>query len=108
MPMVLKIKPSADVVVPVEVPGEAEPVELTATWDLLKVDEAKQAYEASPEEVVRQHLKDLQGITDEDGTERPFDDNVREEAMQIPYVRTALIQSFFQTQSGRAQYATKN
>lgn len=109
MAMVLKTKPTARVVVPVTIPNEDEPVELTATWKLLSYDEAVKAEQTlTPDQIVEKYLQDLEGIENEDGSARKFDGAARLDAMQVTYVRSALLQSFFMAQNGRAQYAAKN
>ena len=114
MSFVLKTLEEITVPVTIHVPGSDEPSTIKARWRLHKVSEGQKIMEAqlhgkmSDDELVAKDLLGLEGITDEDGNEAKFDDALREQLMEIAYVRRPLVLSWFAAQQGRDQASAKN
>lgn len=110
------LKKIADITVPVSVnvPGEAEPKTIYARWRLHPVSESKaimeqqRAGQLDDDALVKQDLLGLSGITDEDGNEVAFSEELVAQLMDTAYVRIPLGMSWFVAQQGRAEAAAKN
>lgn len=114
--MTFVLKPVADITVPVtiQVPGDDETKTIHARWRLHPVSktqeimESQRAGDLNDDQLVKQDLLGLEGVTDEGGEPVTFGSDLVEQLMDIPYVRHPLMMSWFAAQQGRAQAAAKN
>lgn len=114
MSFVLKAIADVTVDVAIHVPGEETPSTIQARWTLHDWDafqarvKQMQAGELSDEQLVAEDLQRLEGISDEKGEAVPYNSKLRDQLMQMGYVRRPLMASWFDAQNGRAKAAAKN
>ncbi|SDL77670.1 hypothetical protein SAMN05661010_02517 [Modicisalibacter muralis] len=114
MSFVLKAIADVTVDVSIHVPGEKKPSTIQARWTLHDWDAFQdrvrqmQEGEITDEQLVGEDLQHLDGIADEKGEPLPYSSDLRDQLMQMGYVRRPLMASWFEAQNGRAKAAAKN
>lgn len=111
---VVKNIPEITVPVDINVPGEDAASRIFATWKLHTYDGVQErraaiaSGEMSDEQVTEADLVNLSDLSDEQGNKLDFTPELVAQLLQMTYVRTPLIQSWFVAQSGRSEAAAKN
>lgn len=97
------------------IPGDLDEqtaFDFEATWDMISSSQQEKILngEKDTKQVFKDHLKNLEGVMDEDGKPIPFSSDLVEMVYELIPVRNALIRSFHacQTVEGRKAIKAKN
>ncbi|MFP2768036.1 hypothetical protein [Oceanisphaera sp. KMM 10153] len=112
--LIIKTIPDITVPVDIQVPGEAEPSRIQATWKLYDYDEAQaridkiNAQKLDDAQLVADDLRGLSELFDEQGQPVAFTPELAQQLLKKTYVRIPLVRSWFFAQNCRTEAAAKN
>ena len=101
----------------VKVPGDYNKTtkeHLELEWKKYSVEEAKEFLDSigrgatTEDEVIAEALINIGNLTDDDGQKLPYNLELLAQAMNIDYVRKAIVESFMAVQFGREVLRQKN
>jgi len=106
------IKDRAKVKVPGDY-GKKTTENLELEWKKYSVEEAREMLESingggNEDEIIADALINIVNLTDDAGQKIPFTTELLEQAMNIDYIRKAIIESFMTVQFGREVLKQKN
>lgn len=103
-----KIKHNSDFTWPVKVQvptdGRHQEQQFTARFKVVersRFEDISSGDATAETALLREVLLGWEGVADESGEALPFSEQVRDQLLEIPYVRTAVVEAFFEGIAGR-------
>ena len=110
----LKFVPEITQDVEIAVPGESAKSTIAVTYRIRSTSEQERIYKAdqadkpSNAELLTEDVINIEGVKDEEGKAVPFDKDLLDQLMDIPYVMAPLVQGWFKAQAGLQEAKRKN